>query len=439
MRVMKLSFNMFSLARKRTKQLEVENVKKIIAILLVLTMVLGLAACSKPATSSSAATSSAATSSAATSSAATSSASTSKYDEGDTIHIGWIAPLTGNGGATGKFVQEGVELWLKDHDSTIMGKKVEVHIEDTQTSDQGAANAYLKLASRGDISVMGGGQYSSQGHAAMPYVLQYKIPTIHHGSSVKFAALVKEGNTYSWQNRINDVGTGSSIADAAVNVLKMEKICVINDTDSFGQGLADSTVARMKEFGVEPTLVLTFATGEANFDGYMAKIKDAGCDGIVMLAHPNEAALIQIASKDMDIKKLGSPDAGSSTTLQLSTKDAIGWYSISDFVPSIQDEPGKTFVADYLAAYKQQPDMNSSSAYDILSIMKAAIELAGSADPEAINEALPKVKVQGVASTYVFNEDHLGATTQFLAINEEKDGAIVPVIQDTITRADYKG
>jgi len=79
--------------------------------------------------------------------------------------------------------------------------------------------------------------------------------------------------------------------------------------------------------------------------------------------------------------------------------------------------------------------MNSSSAYDILTIFKAAIEKAKSQDPEAINNALGKLgEVQGVASLYSFNAEHIGATTQFLAINENK----IPKVMANITRADYK-
>ncbi|HHT24074.1 MAG TPA: ABC transporter substrate-binding protein [Clostridiaceae bacterium] len=362
--------------------------------------------------------------------------SDSSYDELDTFHIGWIAPLTGPGAMTGEFAKNAIDMWMEDY-GTILDKPVEIHLEDSQHTDQGSANAYLRLASRGDISAFGGGHYSTQGLAYMPYVLEYEIPTIHHGSSVAFAKQVHEGNVWSWQNRISDAGTGSAIADAAITVLEMDKICIMHDTNSFGQGLADSVVARLKdEHGVDPELILSYSTGEANFDPYVSQLENAGCDSLIVLAHPNETALIQIATADLDIKKLGSPDSGAATTLELSGDAAAGWHSIADFVPTVEDEPAKSFAAKYLEKHGMDPDMNSSSSYDILTIIKEAAEAAGSADPQAINDAIADVEFQGIGSYYKFNDDHIGATYQFLAKNEDFGDRYAPVVVDKIMRAD---
>lgn len=419
--------------------------KKIVSVLVILSLVLVMTACGgTAATTTAAATTTkapgttAATSAGSTTAAATTAAK-SKYDSLDKIYIGCILPLTGAGGATGKFVQTASDMWVEEVNAAggILGKKVQMVYEDTQSTDQGAANAYHKIAARGDISASMGGQYSNQGLAALPFVKQYKIPTIHHGSSVKLTAAVTE-NPYTWQNRINDKGTGYSMADAIVNTLKAKKIAVIHDTDAFGQGLADNAIAAMKTFGVEPALVLKFTIGEKQFAGYLGQIKQAGCDGILMMAHPNEAALIQMGIKGAGLEsliKVGSPDAGASTTIALSQDACNGWYSISDWVPSIETEPGKSFAKKYQDKFGVVSDMNSSSAYDILTIFKAAIEKAKSQDPEAINNALGKLgEVQGVASLYSFNAEHIGATTQFLAINENK----IPKVMAKITRADYK-
>ena len=403
--------------------------KKLISIMIVISLLFALAACGGTAATTTAATTKAAsvTTAAGTTGAATTAATTtiakSKYDALAKIYIGCILPLSGSGAATGKFVQTASDMWIEKVNAAggILGKKVEMVYEDTQSTDQGAANAFHKIGARGDISASMGGQYSNQGLAALPFVKQYQIPTIHHGSSVKLTQAVAD-NTYTWQNRINDQGTGQSMADAIANVLKAKKIAVIHDTDAFGQGLADNAIAALKTFNIEPTLVLKFATGEKQFAGYLGQIKAAGCDGIMMMAHPNEAALIQMGIKGAGLEsliKLGSQDAGSSTTIALSQDDCNGWYSISDWVPTVTTEPGKTFAKEYQDKFGVVSDMNSSSAYDILTIFKTAIEKAKSQDPAAINTALGNLgEVQGVASLYSFNKDHIGATTQFLAINE---------------------
>lgn len=363
----------------------------------------------------------------------------SEFDKLDKVYIGCILPLTGAGAASGKFAKDAIDLWIEEYNAAggILGKKVEVVIEDTQSTENGAANAYLKLAVRGDLSAIMGGQFSNQALATLPHVLEYKIPTINHGSSVRLTEAVAE-NPYTYQNRINDKGTGYSLADAMVNVLGGKKIALIHDTDAFGQGLADNAIAAMKEFGAEPALILSFATNEKQFAGYLSQIKDAGCDSIIMMAHPNEAALIQMSVKSAgmeDLIKLGSPDAGSSITISLSGDDANGWYSIADWVPTIETEPGKTFAENYRTRYGVESDMNCTSAYDQLTIFKAAIEKAGSQDPAAVQEAMLNLgEVQGTATMYSFNDEHIGATSQYLAINKDQVAQIV----DLIIRGDFK-
>ncbi|MGI6162104.1 MAG: ABC transporter substrate-binding protein [Christensenellales bacterium] len=414
--------------------------KKLISLLLIFCLIFAAAACTaQDSPSPSPATDAPATDSAAPSTDDASPVSDSEFDKLDKIYIGCYLPLTGAGALTGKFCQDASELWLEktNAEGGILGKQVEIVYEDTQHTETGAANAYHKLASRGDISAIYGGQYSNQGLATLPFVKQYEIPSIVHGSSVRFAEAVPD-NPYSYQNRINDVGTGASLADAIVNVLKAEKIAVIHDTNAFGQGLADNTIKFMKEYGVEPAIVLSFTTNEKQFAGFLSQAKEAGVDGIVMIAHPNEAALIQMGMADAglsDIIKLGSPDAAASTTISLSGDAANDWYSIADWVPTIETEPGKSFAAEYRETYGIEADMNSSSAYDILTILKAAIEKAGSQDPAAIQEAMQDLgEVQGVATLYSFNEQQIGATTQNLAYTENQ----TPVIKNVITRADFK-
>ena len=363
----------------------------------------------------------------------------SSHDDLESVFIGVMLPLTGPGAMSGWFVQEGVTFWMEDNPDGILGKPVELIFADTQSTETGATAAYLTIATDGRVSASHGGQFSNQGLAILPQALTYQLPTIHHGSSVRFAEAVQEGNKFTWQNRINDQGTGFSMANAIHNVLGAQKIAVIHDNNAFGQGLADNAIAALRSFGVEPVVVLSYTTNERQFAGMINRIAMSGADGMLMMAHPNESALIQIEvhNAGLDIIKLGSPDAGGAIAISLAEEAADGWYSISDWVPSITDDPGTTFNRKFFERHNMHADMNTTSTYDIMTIFKAAIEHAGSQDPAAVQAALEyfrdnKVEIQGLATIISFSESHLGNTSQFLALNV--DG--VPQIIDRIPRAD---
>ena len=369
-------------------------------------------------------------------------AADSPYDALDKVFIGAILPLTGPGAMTGWFVQEGIAFWLEDNPDGILGKPVELIYADTQSTETGATAAYLTIATDGRVSASHGGQFSNQGLAILPHSLTYKLPTIHHGSSVRFAEAVREGHKYTWQNRINDQGTGFSMANAIHNVLGAKKIAVIHDNNAFGQGLADNAIAALKSFGVEPVVVLSYTTNERQFAGMISRIAASGADGMLMMAHPNESALIQIEVQNagLDIIKLGSPDAGGAIAISLAEDAANGWYSISDWVPTIADDPGKTFARKFFEKHGQHADMNATSTYDIMTIFKAAIQHAGSQDPAAVQAALEyfldnKVEIQGLATIISFSKEHLGNTSQFLAQNVDGVAQMI----DRIPRADRAG
>ena len=56
--------------------------------------------------------------------------------------------------------------------------------------------------------------------------------------------------------------------------------------------------------------------------------------------------------------------------------------------------------------YGEDPASFSASAYDAAYIIKAAIEKAGSFDPDAITKAMKEIEFQGVAGGLYFDENN---------------------------------
>ncbi len=112
---------------------------------------------------------------------------------------------------------------------------------------------------------------------------------------------------------------------------------------------------------------------------------------------------------------MGSTTFCSEIVIENAGDAANGWYSASDWTPTVQDEPGKSFVDEYTKLYNKKPDLPAQCAWDSAVLIKAAIEAGNSADPKSINENIKKLKdVKSVASIYSPNaDDHICATAQF--------------------------
>ncbi len=403
-------------------------------IMLVAALMVSMVACAGSSTTTAATTKAAGTTAAGSSAAATTAGSTSKYDKATKIVFGVVTSLTGERAQNGVYTKEALDLWVEQTNAAggIMGKKVELAYEDDQSTDQGGANAYQKLMSRGDISAAFAPTFSSITLALEPYVKQYEIPTMTGGSSVKMPTL---NNPYLWQIRFNDNLAGVTMGKAAVSVLKMKKPVIIHESDSFGQGLADASRAELIKQGIknEDIIDFTYNKGEKNFAPAIAILKEKGCDGIIAVSQQIEASLImmQVKAANITLPCIGSTSYCSEIAITNAGASAEGWYSVSDWTPTVSTEPGKSFVAAYKAKYNKDCDLPGALNYDAASMYKAAIEAGKSADPKSINANIAKIKdLVGIASKYTPNSDRICALTQFLTKNVNGK----PAIQEVISR-----
>src|SRR3977135_4507202 len=110
--------------------------------------------------------------------------------QGATIKIGMCVPVTGPAAEQGLWAQNGAKLALAAVNKAggVLGKQVELVIEDDQTTNPGIVLAFSKLAAQPDIVGFLGSIRSTQVHAMAPDVLKLGKPvmiggtdhTLHH-------------------------------------------------------------------------------------------------------------------------------------------------------------------------------------------------------------------------------------------------------------------
>ncbi len=82
-----------------------------------------------------------------------------------------------------------------------------------------------------------------------------------------------------------------SVADQLVRK-GYKKPAIINLTGTYGQGIADFFVERLKDSGITPVDTETFKFGDADFTTQLGRIKAAGPDSLVMVGLADSDALI---------------------------------------------------------------------------------------------------------------------------------------------------
>src|SRR5271169_3232434 len=157
----------------------------------------------------------------------------------------------------------------------IMGKQVELIVEDDQTTNPGVVLAFSKLAAQSDIVAFLGSVRSTQVHAMAPDVLKLGKPVMIGGTDPN---LTHMGNQWLFRFRPNDSYSGRVIADYGANALGKKKWAIVHSTDAFGTSGMKNLVADLKARGIEPVLVQGFTNKSEDFTPVALAVKQSGAD-----------------------------------------------------------------------------------------------------------------------------------------------------------------
>src|SRR6266700_1632251 len=98
----------------------------------------------------------------------------------DSIKVGVIQPLTGAFAASGNYVANGAKIAADEINAKggVLGKKLELVIEDNKSNPTEAAAVAEKLIVRDKVPVMMGAWGSGFTLAIMPQLMEYKVPSL---------------------------------------------------------------------------------------------------------------------------------------------------------------------------------------------------------------------------------------------------------------------
>ncbi len=326
--------------------------------------------------------------------------------EGATTKIGMTIPVTGPAAELGKYALNGAKLALEAINAAggVLGKPVELVIEDDQTTNPGIVLAFSKLASQPDIVAFLGSIRSTQVHAMAPDILKTGKPVMFGGTDPQ---LTKLGNPFLFRFRPNDSYSGRVIADYGVKTLGKKQWAIVHSTDAFGTGGSKALTQALAGLGVSPVLDQGYPNQSQDFTPVVLAIKQSGADVIgSYFTFENDLAIFarQLRQLGVTIPWIGSPSVVAATAVKLAGPALYGTYGVADFAEDSSPE-AKAFGTAYRNAYKTPPDNFGSWTFDALNILSAATNKAGSTDPEKIRQALIATKgYKGAEGEYNFDD-----------------------------------
>ncbi|WKY46309.1 ABC transporter substrate-binding protein [Eubacteriaceae bacterium ES3] len=352
---------------------------------------------------------------------------TSSSEDSDVIKIGVFEPLTGANAAGGELEVEGIEL-ANQLRPEVLGKKVELVVADNKSDKAEATTAAARLIEKDNVVSLLGSWGSSLSIAAGDVVKSNEVPAVGVSCTNPQVTL---GNDYYFRVCFLDPFQGVVMANYAYKNLDAKKVAIIQEvSNDYSVGLAKFFSDSFIELtGDENAIVETgnYNTGDQDFNGILTNIKAANPDVIFAPGNYTESALIikQARALGITVPIIGGDTWETNEFITVGGADVEGAV-MSTFFDDTNPltEEGVTFVQEYKNAYPERENVAAVSAlgYDAYNLLLEAIERAGSADPQAIRDALAEtVDFQGATGAITIDENGDATKTEAI-IKIVKDG-----------------
>ena len=328
----------------------------------------------------------------------------------DTVKIGVTTPLTGPVAASGHYIAYGARIaeTFLNAKGGIMGKKVEVIIEDNKSNPKEAVATAEKLIVRDKVPVMMGAWSSTYTLAVMPKLMEYGVPMVVETSSS--GKITTSGNPWIFRisptSEMEAISFGTKVGQFGIK--KADFLVVNND---WGRGASKEFSKMLKSKGIKVGVMETMDAGAQDMSAQLAKIKASGGDTLFVTTSVEQLTLLLKQAKEQRLSSRIITTGGSSSPDQLIEQAgaaANGSYHLLFFAPWFPESapnPGvaKKFVDEWNKREHKFAGLTEGfRGHDGIMTIAAGIEAAKSTKPDDIRKALWGVKVHGVNGDIAF-------------------------------------
>ncbi|MFT4013917.1 MAG: ABC transporter substrate-binding protein [Paracoccus sp. (in: a-proteobacteria)] len=310
----------------------------------------------------------------------------------DTVKVGILLPMSGPFSQYGKQMQNGIDLFLKQHGDSVAGKQIKVIIKDDGgIAPDRARRAAQSLIVRDKVDVLAGFTFTASAMAAAPLAKEAeKAMIVMNASSSGITAanpyMVRVGQTLP---QITEPA-GRYTAEQGFRSI----YTVVADVTA-GHDAEAAFIRGVEAGGGTVAGSLRVPAQNPDFAPFVQRIKDARPDAVFAWLPPGEAAINFLKEFDQrglgaaGITMLGTGDLTDELTITQTGDAGLGVVTTGHYSMAHKSALNDRFVAEYLADYpgEKWPNFLSVSAYDGMAALYRGLEKTGG---DATGPALAK-------------------------------------------------
>lgn len=314
------------------------------------------------------------------------------------IKVGVGAPLTGANAAFGEQLLRGTQKAVEDINKAggIKGQMLEVVKGDDACEPKQAVAVANRMIDQDKVNVVIGHFCSS---ASIPASDVYADAGVLMITPASTNPLVTDRNLPTiMRNCGRDDQQGTIAADFIKDKLKAQRVAIVHDKTTYGQGLAESMKARLNKLGIKEVLFEGLTKGEKDFNALVTKFKSVKADVVYFGGVHAEAGLLVNQMHNQGVKaKFVSGDGIMSTdfvTAAGGPKYAEGVYN--SFGPDPRKIPTAKPIVEEFKKSGYEPEGYTLYSYATMQAIAKAIEATGTTDGKKLADWLKSNPVDTV-------------------------------------------
>lgn len=318
-------------------------------------------------------------------------ATNSLAGENDPIIIGGINDLSADGSVLGFAVSNGAQLAVDEINAAggVLGRQLKYVPYDNQNKADQTITAYTRLVDVEKAVAIVGPPSSTICMSLITVSTEKGVPVLCAPSDPNVTVNAKTGEPYPAMflaTQPNADAQAEIMADFMYKEKGARKAAIFFDAkNSYSTINSQSFERAWKQIGGEIVVNETFQTGDNDFKTQLTKIRRSGAEFIYMPNTTPYCVLIvqQAAMVGLKIPYVGAMDM-TEPFLDLLSKPSLCREAYFQSIAWLADERLVPFVNAYQDKFGESPTLKSVSGYEMVYIVKAAIESRGAADPESI-------------------------------------------------------
>jgi branched-chain amino acid transport system substrate-binding protein len=348
--------------------------------------------------------------------------------------IGLLTVKTGPLAQGGIQMEQGISVFLKQKNSTLAGRKVELIVADTGGNPAGAKTKAQELVERDKVDFIVGPLAAFELLAISSYVEQAKVPILSLAAADDMTQ--RKPNAYFVRASSTSSQCNHPLGDYAAKEMTLKRVATITEDFAFGYEQAGGFQHVFEDDGGTIVKKLWPPLTAPDYTPFLAQISDV--DGVWQgFAGSNPVKFFRQYA-DVGLKSkypvLAGWTAVDDALLKSLGEEAVGAISAHWYSSGLDTPSNKRFVADMQKEYDNLPGGYAAGTYINGMCIEAALEKTGgkSDDKEALIKALRAVSLTDTPRG-AFRFDHLGNVVGnvFIRRLDRHDGKLVNTIIKT--------